>query len=92
VTYEIKELSGSVFKNKRKEKDTHPDYQGSIKIEGVEYWLSGWKKQKQDGEAWISLAFKPKEAKQPVASPAETAAAARKTGAFADMPDDDINF
>lgn len=37
---------GQIWKNDRKEKDTHPDYKGSINIKGVEYWLSGWAKKK----------------------------------------------
>lgn len=51
---------GTLGKNKRKEKDTHPDYAGKINIEGVEYWLSGWLREK-DGEKFFSLSVKPKE-------------------------------
>jgi hypothetical protein len=35
---------GAMWGNKEKKSDTHPDYKGSINIEGVEYWLSGWKR------------------------------------------------
>jgi len=35
---------GQIWGNKEKEKETQPDYKGSINIEGVEYWLSGWKR------------------------------------------------
>lgn len=35
---------GSIWKNDKKKKDTHPDFTGSINIEGVEYWLNGWKR------------------------------------------------
>lgn len=54
--------TGTIGKNKRKEKDTHPDLSGSLNVEGKEYWLSGWKKQK-DGDTFYSLAVKPKEPK-----------------------------
>ena len=54
--------SGIIGKNKRKELDKHPDIQGQATVNGVEYWMSGWKKEK-DGKGFYSLAFKPKEAK-----------------------------
>ena len=54
--------SGIIGKNKRKELDKHPDIQGQATVNGVEYWMSGWKKEK-DGSSFYSLAFKPKEAK-----------------------------
>lgn len=60
MAYEPKENSGSLFKNEKKTKDTHPNLQGSALIDGVEYWVSGWTKEGKKGK-WISLAFKPKE-------------------------------
>jgi hypothetical protein len=53
---------GSLFKNDRKELDTHPDYNGSINIEGRDYWLNGWiKESKKDGKKFFSLSVKPKD-------------------------------
>ena len=34
----------AIWGNKDKQTDTQPDFNGSINIEGVEYWLSGWKR------------------------------------------------
>ena len=33
---------GQIWKNENRKTDTHPQYTGSINIEGKEYWLSGW--------------------------------------------------
>lgn len=61
MAYETKDMSGSLFKNRKKEKDTHPDYNGSVKINGEELWISGWIKQDKNGNQYMSLAFKPKD-------------------------------
>lgn len=61
---------GVLFKNDRKEKDTHPDFTGSGNVEGVEVYINGWKKEK-NGKSFISFSFKPKEgAARPAAKPA----------------------
>lgn len=52
---------GSLFKNDKKTEDKHPDMSGSINIDGVEYWISGWKKQSKGGANFISLSVRPKE-------------------------------
>ena len=61
MAYEMKEMSGSLFINTKKEKDTHPDRNGTALIGGVEYWVSGWIKETKSGDKWLSLAFKPKD-------------------------------
>lgn len=35
---------GQIWPNDKKETENHPDYKGSINIEGKEYWLSAWKR------------------------------------------------
>ena len=35
---------GAVWKNDRKETENHPDFKGSINVDGKDYWLSGWKR------------------------------------------------
>ncbi len=52
--------TGAIFKNKKKSSDKHPDRTGSINVEGQDYWISGWVKEK-DGEQYLSLAITKKE-------------------------------
>ncbi len=49
---------GVFFTNNRKKTDKHPDMTGKINVNGVDYELSGWKKQGKNGE-FISLGIKP---------------------------------
>ena len=51
---------GSIKKNKRKELDKHPDYRGSATIEGKQYYIAAWIKQK-DGESFLSMNYQIKE-------------------------------
>jgi hypothetical protein len=58
-------------KNERKEKDTHPDYKGSINVDGVDYWLDGWIKDGANGK-FISGSIKQKDANGYAQKPALT--------------------
>lgn len=71
MSFEQKDNSGSIFNNDRKERDAQPDRTGSAMIGGVAYWVSGWVKQDRNGNQYLSLAFKPKEAKQERAEPSK---------------------
>lgn len=64
MAYEMNDMTATLFKNKKKESEKHPDRTGTAKINGVDYWMSGWVKQTKDGEQFLSMAFKLKESKQ----------------------------
>jgi len=66
MSYEQRDMSGSLFKNRKKEKDSHPNATGSAMIDGVEYWVSAWTKKDKNGDPWQSLAFKRKEEKEKI--------------------------
>lgn len=88
MAYEQKDNSGTLFKNDRKERDAHADYQGTIIVAGVEYWLNAWVKDGQRGK-FFSLSVRPKEAKEERAAP--TRPTKPQTRHPAD-PSDDIPF
>ena len=48
---------GSIWKNERKETDKHPDFTGSINVEGKEFWLSAWKRKPVAKENSPALTF-----------------------------------
>lgn len=65
---EQRDMSGILFKNNRKEKDTHPDRTGTAMIDGKMYWVKGWVKEGAKGP-FMTLTFERQEAK-PVGAPA----------------------
>ena len=50
MAYQPKEGSGNLFKNNRKTSESHPDYTGSIMVNGKEHWLSAWVKEGKNGK------------------------------------------
>lgn len=58
---------GQIWGNDRKESDRHPDYKGSLNVEGKEYWVSAWKRKPDANPKAPALSFsiQPKENQQP---------------------------
>ena len=52
---------GSLFKNEKKEEAKRPDMNGTLNVNGTEYWISGWKKTSKAGTGFISLSIRPKQ-------------------------------
>lgn len=69
--YQQRPNSGTLFKNDRKEKPTHPDYQGDAEINGEAVRISAWIKEGRKGK-FMSLAFKPKADRQQFGQMRET--------------------
>lgn len=82
--------SGILSRNDRKEQPNHPDFKGAINVAGVDYWLSGWIKERNDKTGkFFSLSVTPKEPQQ---QPARQAPAKGIQGSGFDDMDSDIPF
>jgi len=60
--------SGILSRNDRRESEKHPEFTGTINVDGKDYWLSAWVKERKDGSGkFFSLSVRAKEqqAKQP---------------------------
>lgn len=60
ANYEVRDNNGSMFLVEQKKQDNYPDFEGSIRVNGEDYWISGWKKQ-GNNKKFISLSVKPKD-------------------------------
>lgn len=79
--YEQKAGQGAIFKNEKKEKETHPDYRGNFKgLDGKDYEISLWLKTAQSGKKYFSVS---------VQEPYKKDAAPAKPQDPADLLDDD---
>jgi hypothetical protein len=56
-----KDNSGVLFINHIRKTDKHPSLKGSCRIDGFDYWISGWTRYLDNDEKYLSLAFQPKE-------------------------------
>ena len=54
-----------MFPNDKKEKETHPDFRGSLNVGGQDYWIKGWKKTSKNGMKFLSLSVQAKEETKP---------------------------
>lgn len=77
MAYEHKPGSASMFKNDRKEKDTHPDYKGDGMLpDGTLVWVDAWVKKPDGKKPFMSISIKPKQQSGQALQPAHAPAAA----------------
>ena len=74
---------GAIFKNDRKTTDSHPDYKGTLNVEGKEYWVSSWINKSKAGQSYMSVSIQPKEDQQ---APVKTEAQVEADGFEDDIP------
>lgn len=80
---------GVLFRNDDKQKDTHPDYRGSVNVNGTEFWLSAWIKTSQrDGSKFMSLSVRKKDGQDDNSKQQQT----RSTSQCRDDDDSDVPF
>lgn len=68
--YVPKDGSGSLFQNRKKEKDSHPDERGDAMINGVMHEVAAWIKTDRNGNTFRSLSIKPKQMRPASQEPA----------------------
>lgn len=62
--FQQKEGCGAMFRNEEKEADTHADWQGTLLVNGQQYWLNAWiNTAKSSGKEYLNVTVKPKLAK-----------------------------
>lgn len=83
MAYQMKENSGTLFKEQDKKNERGPDYTGDANIGGEVYRMAAWIRESESGRKFMSFKFTPKEERQPATS--------AKRPALQDM-DNDIPF
>lgn len=72
MAFEHKPGQFTLFKNDRKEQDTHADYRGEgLLPDGTPVWVNAWLKQGSKGK-FMSCSIKPKDAPRQQSAPRTT--------------------
>ena len=85
--------TGMMMRNSNRETERHPEFTGSLNVDGVDYWLSAWvntgkEGSKIEGQKYFSIKITLKEAKGTAKKNAK-----KPAQAFDDSDlDDDIPF
>lgn len=87
MAYELRNNSGTAFKNRRKEQDSHPDLTGEMMVDNKMYWLNVKIRKDRNGDDWHSIWLSEKKPRDN-----NTASSQQKTEASQTKIDDDIPF
>lgn len=63
MAFEKRDNTGTLGRNDKKVESKHPDHKGQATINGVDYWISAWIKDGNNGR-FFSLSFSRKDATQ----------------------------
>ena len=83
---------GSIWKNDRKEKETQPDFTGSLNVEGVEYFFDAWKRKQDANPKAPALTFSIKRKDKQPDQPSRQPSHADKPATMDDFADENIPF
>lgn len=86
--------SGMMARNENRKSDKHPEFSGSLNVEGVDYWVSAWVNEgkaggKMEGKKYFSIKITRKEQQ---AGPSTARTSIPNKYAFPDDYSDDIPF
>ena len=85
--YQNKENQGAIFKNTKKQNEKHPDYRGTVNVEGKEFEIALWLKKSQNGKPYFGV-----KVSEPYQKPEGNTNRPAPVPAPIDTTDDDLPF
>ena len=85
---------GSIWRNEKKENDKHPDFTGSLNVDGKDYWVSAWKRKEgaSDRSPALSFSVKRKDGKPTQSGSERTQSGNARPSLKDDMDGEEIPF
>jgi len=62
ANYQNKPNKGVLFRNSKRKTDKHPEYAGSINVNGQEFFLNAWVNESKKGDKYFSMSVVPMQA------------------------------
>ena len=85
---------GAIWKNDDKQNAGHPDFKGSLNVDGREFWVSAWKRKEGASAASPALSFsvRPKDAPRAEPQPQSISERAKATVRSPQRDDSEVPF